>query len=178
MEDLTKDQKVLLALIDGFTAKSGERDRWVRHEALLILIYRLIREGLFETYDVAPALLKWKRKVRFSKISQEGILDLGLLLSKNLVQRLELSTAFHNVIQAYRVVPEVHRVLEKNRDFQMLKERVMECFKCRRCGEVMGIKANGDEVLLLCPRCGYSEKVDFFNIGVVAYKSNPFFVET
>ncbi len=110
-QGLTVNQNRLLYLIDIHTKKAQNRegsDRWIRKQALSVLIYEGVITGLFN-YDYSPQSALVENRRVWVNVSQEGQSDVELLREENLISALLLSS------KAYRPVV-LYQVSEKGQD--------------------------------------------------------------
>lgn len=104
-QGLTDNQNRLLYLIDLHTAKATDRessDRWVRKQALSVLIYEGIISGIFD-YDYAPQSSLVENRRVWINVSQEGQSDIELLREEELVNALLVSSKSYKPVVLYQV---------------------------------------------------------------------------
>ncbi len=107
---MSSDQLRLLYIVDRFThSGSNGKRRWVKELPLSILVYDAIDAGIFTDYDWAPNLVEFHGVKMYGKVSQEAHADLQRLQSRNLIEKLQLSTCLDDSIRAYRSTPEAAR---------------------------------------------------------------------
>eukprot|EP00956_Cyclotella_meneghiniana_P024643 scaffold49757_cov82-Cyclotella_meneghiniana.AAC.3 len=102
---LTENQNRLLYLIDLHTAKATDRegsDRWVRKQALSVLIYEGVIAGIFN-YDYAPQSALIENRRVWINVSQEGQSDIELLREEELINALLVSSKSYKPVVLYQV---------------------------------------------------------------------------
>ena len=102
---LTDNQARLLYLIDLHASKAQDRegsDRWIRKQALAVLIYEGIISGIFD-YDYAPQSTLIETRRVWINISQEGQSDIELLREEELISALLVSSKSYKPVVLYQV---------------------------------------------------------------------------
>ena len=92
-------------MIDLHTAKATDRDgsdRWVRKQALSVLIYEGIIAGVFD-YDYAPQSALIENRRVWINVSQEGQSDIELLREEELISALLVSSKSYKPAVLYQV---------------------------------------------------------------------------
>jgi hypothetical protein len=105
LQGLTDNQNRLLYLIDLHTTKAQDRegsDRWMRKQALSVLIYEGIISGIFD-YDYAPQSALIENRRVWVNISQEGQSDIELLREEELINALLVSSKAYKPVVLYQV---------------------------------------------------------------------------
>lgn len=104
-QGLTENQARLLYMISLYTraAKTGgEKEEWIRKQALLVLIYEAIVAQVLD-YDYAPAsTLIQDRRVFFNK-SQEGSSDVDFLREELLLNGLKLASNNYQPVTCFQI---------------------------------------------------------------------------
>lgn len=104
-QGLTENQARLLYMISLYTrtAKTGgEKEEWIRKQALLVLIYEAIVAQVLD-YDYAPAsTLIQDRRVFFNK-SQEGASDVDFLREELMLNGLKLASNNYQPVTCYQI---------------------------------------------------------------------------
>mmetsp|Transcript_26639 Transcript_26639/g.63882 ORF Transcript_26639/g.63882 Transcript_26639/m.63882 type:complete len:860 (-) Transcript_26639:253-2832(-) len=102
---LTDNQNRLLYLIDLHASKAQDRegsDRWVRKQALSVLIYEGIISEIFD-YDYAPQSALIENRRVWVNVSQEGQSDIELLREEVLINALLVSSKSYKPVVLYQV---------------------------------------------------------------------------
>lgn len=105
LKGLTSNQNRLLYLIDLHTKKAEDRegsDRWVRKQALSVLIYEGVVAGIFD-YDYAPQSALIENRRVWINISQEGQSDIEFLREEELINALIVSSKSFKPVVMYQV---------------------------------------------------------------------------
>ena len=92
-------------MIDLHTTKAKDRegsDRWVRKQALSVLIYEGIIAGIFD-YDYAPQSALIENRRVWVNISQEGQSDIELLREEEFINALLVSSKSYKPVVLYQV---------------------------------------------------------------------------
>ena len=95
----------MLYLIDLHTTKATDRegsDRWVRKQALSVLIYEGVIAGVFD-YDYAPQSALVENRRVWINVSQEGQSDIELLREEELINALLVSSKSYKPVVLYQV---------------------------------------------------------------------------
>ncbi len=161
---LTNDQYRLLAVLDCYTAGGdGEAPkRWLKELAFHMVIFDLITRGVFTHYDFAPVLINVHGVKKFAKISQEAWNDLRYLRKLRLIDRVKLSTHYHEIVGAFRISRAGARALREASG--NLIDPLRDKLRCRRCStyrEPMAFAGppvghdhdDRNEAIWLCPKC-------------------------
>ena len=68
----------MISLYSNFAKTAEEKEKWIRHPAMLVLIYEGIVEKVLD-YDYAPMSRIVEARRKYFNISQEGISDIDFL---------------------------------------------------------------------------------------------------
>lgn len=104
-QGLTENQNRLLYLIDIHTKKAQNRegsDRWIRKQALSVLLYEGILAGVFN-YDYSPQSTQIENRRVWVNVSQEGQSDVELLREESLISALLVSSKSYKPVVLYQV---------------------------------------------------------------------------
>ena len=113
-QGLTDNQNRLLYLISLHTKKAEDRagsDRWLRKQALSVLIYEGIIAEIFD-YDYAPQSVSVEGRRVWLNFSQEGHSDIELLREEGLVSALLVSSRSHRPVVLYQVSDKGQEILK------------------------------------------------------------------
>jgi len=102
---LTDNQNRLLYLIDLHTTKANDRegsDRWIRKQALSVLVYEGVISGVFD-YDYAPQSSLIENRRVWVHVSQEGQSDVEFLREDELINALLVSSKSYKPVVLYQV---------------------------------------------------------------------------
>ncbi len=102
---LSENQSRLLYLLSLYTRPArtgGEKEEWIRKQALMVLIYEATVEQVLD-YDYAPqSTLIQDRRVFFNK-SQEGDSDINFLREEELINGLKLSSNTYQPVTCFQI---------------------------------------------------------------------------
>jgi hypothetical protein len=172
-QGLTVNQNRLLYLIDIHTKKAQNRegsDRWIRKQALSVLIYEGVITGLFN-YDYSPQSALVDNRRVWMNVSQEGQSDVELLREENLISALLVSS------KAYKPVV-LYQVSEKGQDLlkslvKKEKELVNAFAHEPESQELLKTSWDG-ESFWLGSYSGYKRRSTATNTEDVSYVSSPY----
>mmetsp|Transcript_45192 Transcript_45192/g.54796 ORF Transcript_45192/g.54796 Transcript_45192/m.54796 type:complete len:856 (+) Transcript_45192:187-2754(+) len=110
---LTDNQNRLLYLINLHTKKASNRhesDRWIRKQALSVLVYEGIVANVFD-YDYAPQSALVENRRVWVNVSQEGQNDIEFLREEELVAALQISSRSYKPVICYQVTEKGRELL-------------------------------------------------------------------
>jgi hypothetical protein len=87
---------------------SQEKEEWVRHQAVMVLIYECIVAQVLD-YDYAPASDLVDNRRKYFNMSQEGRSDVDFLREEELVNSLKLSSKHYYPVTCYQVSEKVRK---------------------------------------------------------------------
>lgn len=199
----SRDALRLLYAIGAYSnpEKNFSHRLWMKFDSIYVLALLGVRSGAFEGYDVAPALFPFRGIKMFAMISQEAVEDVQMFFRERLVDKILLNTWFYATITGLAVTAEGQALLDEfitDEDRKVMDE-IIYCRKCRhimdfavtvedepkvhlvmtrvcRC-QTKGLHTKDDAWGKLCPKV--IERIeDFFSIGQVEYRAEPYFLDT
>ncbi|NOZ23357.1 MAG: hypothetical protein GXP25_19965 [Planctomycetes bacterium] len=201
--DYPGDTLRLLYAIDEYT-KPQEGDgcqRWLKEQAITVIATLGVKGAVFRNYDVAPSLITLRGVKMFAMMSQEALADIARLYHDGMIEKSRVSTSYYATLRAYRTTPAGRETLQKNlsRGSRQGVDRVIRCAKCgglvdfalsieqkpkKRLvmNRVCGCSTDGKHVASdvwrpTCEAPEISPVEDFFSIGFLEYKTEPFWGE-
>lgn len=112
---LSQNQNRLLYLIDLHTKQAEDRDgsdRWIRKQALSVLIYEGIIEEALE-YDYAPLSALINNRRVWINVSQEGQSDIEHLRDQKFINALQVSSRSYKPVICYQASARGRDLLQK-----------------------------------------------------------------
>lgn len=175
MSNLTGDQKKLLYLI---SKKGRVRDDtgnivWLKDLSLLTLVFEGISRRLFEGYDYAPSLVKFRGVKLYANVSQEYLLDIDSLNHQDFVAKLKLNTKYYDTITAYSVTSKFNSV--RNELPEVATREIDQLMSCPKCDSMIKVHIENGQALIICPECEYTRETGFFKIENIPYHSIAYF---
>jgi len=170
---LTDNQNRLLHLIDLHSKRAEGRadsDRWIRKQALSVLVYEGIVADVFD-YDYAPhSTLIGNRRV-WVNVSQEGQSDIELLREEELICALQISSRSYKPVICYQISDkgsELARHIPRRE-----KEVVNEFAHMKGSRELLKAVWDGNSYWLRSPS-GHSQKSTITDTEDVSYVSSAY----
>ena len=197
---LDRDAIRLLYTLQSYSIPNGASTPqcWLKLDLLHAIAHLGITSGVFETYDLAPALLPFRGIKMYAMISQEVVEEVGHFFDENLVEKLLLNSWFYATVTAIRITSTGLRLLDETLTDED-RDAVDNLVRCPKCNSVLdfavaterkpevrlvmnrvcscltrGRHRRDDDWLAKCPP-GVCPIEGFFSIGEVQYKSKPFF---
>lgn len=114
-------------------------DKWVKELPLMCLCYELIVKGILD-YDYSPQSILITNYRRIANISQECIDDINDMRELELIEKLQLTTKHHTIINGYRLTVKGFNALRKMDPKE--KKHVDELICCTddRCNALKEVK--------------------------------------
>ena len=168
---LTENQTRLLYLIDLHTSRTNDGSRWIRRQALSVLIYDGIVNNVFD-YDYSPqsALVENNRRV-WINVSQEGQSDIELLRDEDLVSALLLSSKSYKPVVLYQVSDKGQELL---RTLARSEKEIVNAFAHKpESRELLRISWDGDSFWLESAS-GYKRRSSVTEVEDVSYVSSAY----
>ena len=171
--ELTEDQRKLIYLVSRKSRIEKDWIIWLKELALLTLVHKGIRLGVFKSYDYAPSLVVFHGVKLYANVSQEYLKDIEKLRYMGMLYKLKLNTKYYDNINAFTVATSTERVISNMS--RQAKDEVDKLIDCPKCKGTMKVVVNVKSSTLLCPQCGYKEHSDLFTLENISYKCKAYF---
>lgn len=194
------DARRLLYAISLY-AKDPEGNLWLKDFSVSVIAHLGSVAGVFDRYDIAPALYEFRGVKTFAQISQEAIDDVDLLFHYQLIEKIILNTRFYTTTTGIRLSKKGIQILS-HPDTLSDDDRssIKQLLQCPICGNLLDFAVYREKepsvnlmVLRICTCQSHGDtyrKEDFcqqflmqgenvetfFSLGDVAYRSRPFFL--
>lgn len=165
----------LLYLISKYSGASNEKQKWIKHISLLVLIYEGIVNRVF-TYDYAPSPQLMRNRHIFMNISQEGKSDIDDLREEGLIHGLKLSSRRYQTVTAYQISAKGEKVLDELLTVEY-RESVNQLYNCESGNDysnLLMVEWSGSDFILVNPVSGYREHSTITDCEEVSFVSSPY----
>ncbi|MHA1786067.1 MAG: hypothetical protein ACTSVY_07680 [Candidatus Helarchaeota archaeon] len=172
--------------------KLSEKNLFVKELPLMCLIYEAIVRKIID-YDYSPQSILITNFRKTANISQEGVDDINDLRELGLIEKLQLTTKHHTIINGYKLTEKGFEQLQKIPDED--KELIKQMCYCNECGSLMELKIItqenrrvedwfdlNDEELVFILACSQDKSHSYFrssflDIEDVSYCSKEFYLD-
>lgn len=199
----SRDALRLLYAIGAYSNPDGDLSNrvWLKMHSICVVALLGVKSGVFQGYDVAPALFPFRGIKMFAMISQEAIEDVQSFFRNKHVDKVLLNTWFYSTITGVAVTADGQNLIDEfvTEDDRLQIDRIIYCAKCRspldfaveiqhtprthmvmnrvcRC-QTGGRHIRDDEWFSACGTVD-NRVEDFFSIGEIEYRAEPFFMDT
>jgi hypothetical protein len=190
----------LLYAIGEYTkpGEGGADQRWLKEQAVSVIVTLGVKGAVFRTYDLAPSLIMFRGVKMFAMMSQEALGDVAKLYQDGMIEKSRISTSFYATIRAYRITPAGLALVKRNLSRGSMEgiDRIIRCDACGKLVDFALSDEGGPERRLAMNRvcgCGTEGKhmdsdrwtpihdgaevsvvEDFFSIGFLEYRTEAF----
>ena len=170
---LTENQNRLLYLISLHASTAKDRDgsdRWIRKQALAVLIYEGVISDIFD-YDYAPQSALIENRRAWMNVSQEGQSDIELLREEELISALLVSSKSYKPVILYQVSDKGSELLK---DLSRREKEIVNGFAHKPDSrELLKTTWDGESYWLESPS-GYKKRSTTTDTEDVSYVSSAY----
>lgn len=171
---LTENQNRLLHLINLHTANAKNRegsDRWIRKQALQVLVYEGVIAEVFD-YDYAPQSSLIDNRRVWVNVSQEGQSDVEFLREDGLINALLVSSKTYKPVVMYQLSDKGEVLLQK---MSRREKEVVNAFAHKpESRELLKTSWDGESYWLQSSASDYKKRSTSTDIEDVSYVSSAY----
>ena len=171
---LTDNQNKLLHLINLHTANAKNRegsDRWIRKQALQVLVYEGVIAEVFD-YDYAPQSSLIDNRRVWVNVSQEGQSDVEFLREDGLINALLVSSKTYKPVVMYQLSDKGEVLLQK---MSRREKEVVNAFAHKpESRELLKTSWDGESYWLQSSASDYKKRSTSTDIEDVSYVSSAY----